>query len=50
MVHDYLVSCTEKGIAHKTLCENCVVAFDVHSDEGPSSGACEYQGEDCEDE
>lgn len=44
MIYKYLVSCPEKGIDHKILCDNCVGSFDVQVKEGASSGPCEECG------
>lgn len=44
MIYSYLVSCPEKGIDHKILCNNCVGSYDVQVTERPSSGPCEDCG------
>lgn len=50
MVHSYLVSCSENGISHKYLCENCSASYNIEVDEGIAMGeSCEDQGDNCED-
>lgn len=48
MVYDYTVD-TIEGPTYMTLCRECAAHFDNAIEEGVSSGACEYQGDNCED-